>query len=110
VHGDFGSNNVLTDGRCITGVIDWEEALIGDPLFDLAGVLFWRPWLECMEQQARFFETRCPDALGQVDRLLCYQLRIGLEEICGNAIGGDARMVTWSLARCEAVARTANTR
>jgi hygromycin-B 4-O-kinase len=27
VHGDFGSTNVLTDGRRITGVIDWSEAL-----------------------------------------------------------------------------------
>ncbi|WP_439897592.1 phosphotransferase, partial [Escherichia coli] len=49
VHADFGSNNVLTDGHRITGVIDWSEAMYGDPLYDIANILFWRPWLDCME-------------------------------------------------------------
>ena len=40
VHGDFGSNNVLTDGQKITGVLDWDCALYGDPLFDVAGSFF----------------------------------------------------------------------
>ena len=46
VHGDFGSNNVLTDGKKITGVLDWDCALYGDPLFDVAGSFFWSPWLD----------------------------------------------------------------
>lgn len=36
LHGDFWPGNVLwRDGR-ISGVIDWEDAAIGDPLYDLA--------------------------------------------------------------------------
>jgi aminoglycoside phosphotransferase (APT) family kinase protein len=38
VHGDFGSNNVLADGEHITGVVDWSEAMIGDPLYDVANI------------------------------------------------------------------------
>jgi Ser/Thr protein kinase RdoA (MazF antagonist) len=38
LHGDLGSHNVFTDGRDITAVIDWEDALSGDPVFDVA---FW---------------------------------------------------------------------
>jgi aminoglycoside phosphotransferase (APT) family kinase protein len=36
LHGDPGHHNVFTDGVRITGVIDWEDALSGDPVFDLA--------------------------------------------------------------------------
>ncbi|MFC3077540.1 phosphotransferase [Phenylobacterium terrae] len=36
LHGDFWPGNVLwRDGR-ISGVIDWEDAAVGDPLYDLA--------------------------------------------------------------------------
>ncbi len=38
VHGDFGPNNVLLDGRAqtVTAVLDWEWAHAGDPVEDLA--------------------------------------------------------------------------
>lgn len=101
VHGDFGSNNVLTDGHRITGVIDWSEAMVGDPLYDVANILFWRTWLECMEQQARFFEVHRADHLRPKERLRCYQLRIGLEEIYENALHGTADNVAWAINRCE---------
>ena len=36
LHGDYWPGNVVWQGDDITGVIDWEEAAIGDPLADLA--------------------------------------------------------------------------
>jgi hygromycin-B 4-O-kinase len=106
VHGDFGSNNVLADAGRITGVIDWSEALFGDPLYDVANILFWRPWLDCMEQQARFFETRQPDRLHHRQRLLCYQLRIGIEVLYDAALDGSDADLDWALARCEIIAQS----
>jgi len=38
LHGDLGNHNLFTDGRGITHLIDWEDCLAGDPIFDLA---FW---------------------------------------------------------------------
>ncbi len=35
-HGDFWPGNVLWKDGSITGVIDWEECMVGDPLADLA--------------------------------------------------------------------------
>ncbi|MGO4831689.1 phosphotransferase family protein, partial [Rhizobiaceae sp. 2RAB30] len=102
IHGDFGSNNVLTDGRCITGVIDWSEAMYGDPLYDVANILSWRSWVHCMEEQARHLEHS--GRLGNPDRLRCYQLRIGLAEIYENAVAGTDENVSWALARCETIA------
>lgn len=36
IHGDFHPGNVLSDGRRVTAVIDWEEAALGDPRIDVA--------------------------------------------------------------------------
>jgi hygromycin-B 4-O-kinase len=107
VHGDFGSNNVVAaDGR-ITAVVDWSEAMVGDPLYDVANVFFWRSWLACMEQQCRFFEEEEePWRVKDVERLRCYQLRIGLETIHEAAAGGgdDGGTIAWALDRCRAIA------
>lgn len=106
VHGDFGSNNVLTDGTEITAVIDWSEALYGDPLYDLANILFWRPWLDCMEFQARWFETHRPDLLQPAAYLRCYQLHIGLGQVWASARAGHDSDRDWALARCAEIARS----
>ncbi len=37
LHGDLGNRNVIFDGDRIVALLDWEDALAGDPLFDLAG-------------------------------------------------------------------------
>jgi fructosamine-3-kinase len=37
LHGDLGNPNVLVEGGRVTALIDWEDALAGDPVFDLAG-------------------------------------------------------------------------
>ena len=36
VHNDFADWNLLTDGKEITGVLDWDECVGGDPILDLA--------------------------------------------------------------------------
>jgi aminoglycoside phosphotransferase (APT) family kinase protein len=36
LHGDLGAHNVLSDGERITALIDWEDSLCGDPIFDIA--------------------------------------------------------------------------
>ena len=38
LHGDLGNHNVFTDGTAITALIDWEDSLSGDPIYDIA---FW---------------------------------------------------------------------
>jgi aminoglycoside phosphotransferase (APT) family kinase protein len=35
VHGDFRMGNLMVDGECVSGVLDWELAHIGDPVEDL---------------------------------------------------------------------------
>ncbi|MCU1292942.1 MAG: aph(4)-Ia [Bryobacterales bacterium] len=106
VHGDFGSNNVLSDGQRITGVVDWSAALIGDPLYDVANIFFWRNWLDCMQQQALFFETSLRSSPSLSERVLCYQLRIGLAEIYQNAMSGNTEAGAWATSQCQELIRT----
>ncbi|MBK7659395.1 MAG: aminoglycoside phosphotransferase family protein [Betaproteobacteria bacterium] len=43
LHGDPGSHNVIVDAEGIRAVIDWEDALLGDALFDLASLATFHP-------------------------------------------------------------------
>jgi hygromycin-B 4-O-kinase len=103
VHGDFGSNNVLSDGTSITGVIDWSEAMIGDPLYDVANIFFWRTWLDGMDLLASFLEDTAGFNRDERMRLLCYQVHIGLREVYGSASQEDSVMTAWAIARLEEI-------
>jgi hygromycin-B 4-O-kinase len=103
VHGDFGSNNVIEHQGRITAVIDWSESLAGDALYDVANVFFWRTWLPCMEAQAQFFEQASRGEPGTRERLLCYQLRIGLQEVYENAVSARPERAAWALNRCRQI-------
>jgi aminoglycoside phosphotransferase (APT) family kinase protein len=37
-HGDFHPLNLMTDGGRLSGVIDWANAVIGEPAYDIAGL------------------------------------------------------------------------
>jgi hygromycin-B 4-O-kinase len=105
VHGDFGSNNILIDKQRVTAVIDWSEALIGDPIYDVANIFFWRTWLPCMEYQARYYEHRSPSLLHDPG-FRSYQLRIGLGQLYQCLQDQEYQDAAWALARCrELVAR-----
>lgn len=59
LHLDYHVNNVLTDGKRITGVIDWTNALAGDPRADAARTisimcvdpLARKPWIQWLGLQ-----------------------------------------------------------
>lgn len=36
VHNDFADWNLLTDGKKVTGILDWDECVGGDPISDIA--------------------------------------------------------------------------
>ena len=107
VHGDFGSNNVLVYRGAVRGVLDWSETRIGDPLYDVANILFWRSWLDCMEQQCRYFEQRGPWRLAEQESLICYQLQIGLKTLHEAFADGDLRLADWAMQRCSEIAAQA---
>lgn len=36
LHGDLANHNAFTDGKKITSLIDWEDSISGDPIYDIA--------------------------------------------------------------------------
>ena len=55
-HGDFGPQNVLVVGERISGLLDFEDARIGDPLLDVA----WWAWLVRAHTPEAFSRTWAP--------------------------------------------------
>jgi hygromycin-B 4-O-kinase len=99
IHGDFGSNNVLTERGRITAVLDWDQAMVGDPLYDVANCYFWARHLACMQVQASYFQRTLSRLPAYEERIACYALRIGLEEVRESMRDGDLQMASWALRR-----------
>jgi hygromycin-B 4-O-kinase len=79
VHGDFGFDNVLSDGQHITGVLDWADARLGDFVYDLAYLDFWSkdiPYGALWQEEATASGNRVPHF---EERMRCYMLHIGLQ-------------------------------
>jgi hygromycin-B 4-O-kinase len=103
VHGDFGFDNVMSDGKEITGVLDWAESRLGDFVYDIAYLEFWsknipykRLWLEWAEDHRlsiSHFE----------ERMRCYLIHIGLAGLAIAAIREDTEDYTKVKARLQAI-------
>ncbi len=82
IHNDFWFQNVLSDGARITGVIDWGNALYGDPLYDIARLSWgadWPGWW--YEDGAALLAARYGALSGFAVRLACYQCHLGLDDL-----------------------------
>lgn len=93
VHGDLLADNVLvTSDDRISAMLDWGNSLAGDPLYDVAWLMFWAPWQPGIDRDRlrRYAESRADDAdLDQ--RLVCYQLHIALDGMQYQAFAGRER-------------------
>jgi aminoglycoside 2''-phosphotransferase len=85
-HGDFGTSNILFDSRqrTICGVIDFGSSGLGDPAYDLAGLL---------SSYGEEFVRRCwkvyPEIESLMDRVRFYQGTFALEEALFGIENGD---------------------
>ena len=103
IHGDFGSNNVLTRNGKIVAAIDWDAASYGDWLFDVAGAYYWSDHLLCMRLAAAYYEralSRLPDYRARIN---CYQIRAALTEIYEHAHRREQEELRWHVERCQKV-------
>jgi hygromycin-B 4-O-kinase len=79
VHGDLGGANLIVDGAEVTGVIDWDRALAGDPAYDEANLFFWNE-ARLAPVRAALAGRHAGDAAWP-RTLIGYQLRLAVEEI-----------------------------
>jgi aminoglycoside phosphotransferase (APT) family kinase protein len=87
LHGDFGHHNVFSDGTDITAIIDWEDCLSGDPIFDVAywGTFYSDEMLQSFLEG--YFESRAEPAIFW-HKYWLYYLRISLSKTIHRHIFG----------------------
>lgn len=78
VHGDFAGNNAVSDGKNITGILDWGESSFGDTLYDIAWNEFYYEYLQLRKAVKEHYEKIGVDTANYEKRIQCYQLRLGV--------------------------------
>src|SRR5262245_33005508 len=80
IHRDYHFDNVLTDGRRVTGVVDWANAAYGDPLYDAAwvGYVFHKDYGLDAVTPLRERHGASPSF---AERIACYELHVGLDDL-----------------------------
>ncbi len=103
IHGDLLAGNVLVgDDARVSAVLDWGCSMAGDPLYDLALLLFWSEWHRGIDVDAvtREASTRFGDEQLR-ERLVCYQLNIAMFALQYEAFAGLIDNLRWTTAFAE---------
>ncbi len=77
LHGDFWAGNLIWDQDQLVGILDWEDAAIGDPMCDLATArleLLWKFNDETVQHFTQHYAQRLPINLW---RLALWQVFVG---------------------------------
>ena len=111
IHDDLINFNVLVDGERISAVLDWGSSKYGDFLYDIAKLVFYQPWYAAWRNIDFAAEARAHyDAIGLAvprfaERLSCYALRIGLEDMAYSAFRKRWEQVASNARRTLEIAR-----
>ena len=89
VHGDFHFGNMLARDQAITGIVDWEMAMYGDFMFDLAVLHLWAPKAQFPQRVREVWAEEGRSIPYFEERLLGYQLFKGLDGLRFYAKKGD---------------------
>ncbi|MDF2593246.1 MAG: aminoglycoside phosphotransferase [Clostridia bacterium] len=74
VHGDFHLGNILSDGKQVTGIVDWELSMYGDFMFDLAILHLWSPHLDFPQKVRNLWLENGTDIVNFEERLRSHML------------------------------------
>lgn len=81
VHGDYNFGNLFSKNEKIAGVIDWESSTYGDFLYDVARLQFFTKDFDYEKAYLDFCNKIGKNIENFKERILCYQLRIGLSSL-----------------------------
>lgn len=82
IHGDYGFDNLFSDGQKITAVIDWELSKYGDFLYDVAWLNFWETTIDYADIFLKHYQGKNVQTPNFHERILCYKLHLGLGALC----------------------------
>ncbi len=99
VHADYGFNNVLADGKKITGVIDWDLSKYGDFLYDVAWLSFWETSIEYADIFRKHYQEKGVAIPNFDERILCYKLHLGLGALSFFSDSEQEKSYKWARER-----------
>lgn len=99
VHADFGFSNMLSDGLEITGVIDWEQSMYGDFLYDVAWLEFWSLNIGYAKIFKDHYKKTNININNWNERMLCYILWLSIGSIGFFAESGQEESYKWTRGR-----------
>jgi hygromycin-B 4-O-kinase len=105
IHSDLLHFNVLVVGNRLSAVFDWQCAMYGDFLYDVAWLTFWAPWyrawdgIDFEQEAAHHFADVGLDVPNFTARLRCYELHIGLGSLSYMAFRENWEHFAWTAER-----------
>lgn len=86
VHGDFSSDNMTIMNKQVAGVFDWEHAMYGDFMYDIAWLIFWDEMkggdkIGYSEIIFAYCRSKKYDLKNYKERLWLHQLYIGIDAL-----------------------------
>lgn len=82
LHGDFYGDNVLIEDGSVTGILDWEAARLGDPMWDLArtGIASFADAPDAFARFLAVYMERVPWSV-DTDRIRRYRLLMAMGDL-----------------------------
>ena len=96
IHGDYGSDNVVSVGRSITGVLDWGESAYGDFIYAISWLEFFSLNIKYGKIFKQHYLKNGVNVPNYDKRLLCYQLGIGLASLGFYALSNQKKSYEWA--------------
>ncbi|MBU1085845.1 MAG: phosphotransferase [Candidatus Beckwithbacteria bacterium] len=81
IHHDLADHNITFQGTKVTGIFDWETAVIGDPVLDLASCPTWRTFYPREEKLIKGYQTITDLPDNFKEKMNIYRLRTMLWKI-----------------------------
>jgi hygromycin-B 4-O-kinase len=102
VHADLLLNVLVDNQNTISAVFDWGNALAGDPLYDVAWILFCIPWFPTIERDHVLELARRHFRSTNLDKLLrLYMLHIAVGSLQYLAFKNDATEIAHAAVRID---------
>jgi hygromycin-B 4-O-kinase len=87
IHNDLLNRTILVEDNRITALLDWGDSRYGDYLYNIAHLLYWRPWfaqwrnIDILSEIEQHYQKKKMDVQDFHERVQCYQMHIGLDSM-----------------------------
>jgi aminoglycoside phosphotransferase (APT) family kinase protein len=110
IHGDYQFKNILVQGACVSGILDFENLIAGDPVMDFAALHYWSPDPEAdLRHLCAGYGQWRPTGQEFFRRLYLYELLLGLEILRWEEHFQDRPGIERARARLDALVVTLGT-